>query len=159
MINKLYEIIKNILSFLKNILVKILNSRIITVIDIILIILIFVSLFVELPYGEYMPGGATSVISHLDNVKYKTKGDIATTHVSYIGGDILSIIGGIFMPDWDIIKTDDIKYSHEDLIDAEKRGRIEMFSSASVATVIAYEKANVELNITSEDYYVTFITD
>jgi PDZ domain-containing protein len=34
-----------------------------------------------------------------------------------------------------------------------------MFSSASVATVIAYEKANVELNITSEDYYVTFITE
>ena len=159
MFNKIYEIIKKILVFIKNLLIKIFNSRIITIIDIILIILILVSIFVELPYGVYMPGGATSVISHLDNVKYKTKGDIATTHVSYIGGDILSIIGAFFMPDWDIIKTDTIKYSHEDLIDAEKRSRIEIFSSASVATVLAYEKAEVDLEITSEDYYVTYITE
>lgn len=157
MFNKIYEVLKKIFATLKNILSKIFNDVVVIILDIILIILIFISIFIELPYGVYMPGGATSVITHLNNIKYETKGDIATTHVSFISGDILSLIGALIMPNWDIIKIEDIKYSHEELVDAEKRSVIDLYSSASIATVLAYEKAGEELEITSTDRFVTFI--
>lgn len=150
MTNKIYEKTKKILN-------KIFNGTTITIINIILISLILISLFVELPYGVYMPGGATSVITHLSNIKYKASGDIATTHVSYIGGEIFSLIAAIFIPNWDIVPVSDMKYTHEEIEDADKRMKIDLYSSASVATVLAYERAGVPLEITSEEYYVTYL--
>ena len=129
----------------------------ISIINVILISLILISLFIELPYGVYMPGGATSVINQLSNVKNKPSGDIATTHVSYVGGEILTIIGSFFVPNWDIIKVDDIKYSNEDIKEANQRRKIEMISSADAATIVAYKKAGKELIINSEDYVVSYI--
>ena len=149
MFNKLYEILKKILK-------TIFNKTTLAIANILLII-ILISLFVELPYGVYMPGGASSVLKQLSNIKYETSGDIRSTHVSYIGGDIISIIASFFIPNWDIVPVEEMTLDNEDIEQADQRRKIEMLLSANQAIELAYQKAGEKINIVSQKYVINYI--
>ena len=150
MFNKLYEILKKILK-------TIFNKTTLAIANILLIIIILISLFVELPYGVYMPGGASSVLKQLSNIKYETSGDIRSTHVSYIGGDIISIIASFFIPNWDIVPVEEMTLDNEDIEQADQRRKIEMLLSANQAIELAYQKAGKKINIVSQKYVINYI--
>lgn len=142
MINKLYTIIKE---YIKN--------NIGFIITLLVIILVFQ---INLPWSIYAPGGIISIDKRLSGSNYKSDGSINLTYVTFIKGNIPSLLMGLILPSWDIVDNDDLKSSNEELEDANKRNVIYLYESISNATYVAYNKAQIEPNITDTSYYLFY---
>lgn len=122
----------------------------------ILIILIFT---VRLPWSIYAPGGTINLNERLENKKYKSKGSFNMTYVSFVKGNIPTILLAIINPSWDIINNSELTLEGEELKEAEIRDRLALKQSVSDATYLAYKTANIDLPIFSKKVYVSYIYD
>lgn len=138
MINKIYEVIK------KNIK------------DIIFIIVFVIVVNIKLPFSVYAPGGIIDVSKRLNE---NTNTSINMTYVSYIEGKLPVVLLSFILPNWDIVKNDDIKYDNETIDDANTRDRIYLYESVSNAIYVAYNYVGENLNIKETNYYVNYIDD
>lgn len=142
MINKLYTLIKE---YIKNNL-----GFIITLIAIILVFQI------NLPWSVYAPGGIISIDERLSGSSYESNGSINLTYVTFVKGNIPSVLMGLILPSWDLVDNDDLKSSNEEMEDANKRNVIYLYESISNATYVAYTNAGIEPNITKTSYYIFY---
>lgn len=144
--------IKVFINYVLNIIKKNLSS-------IIGLIIVLCFLFVKLDYSVYAPGGAISIEDRLSNVLYKSEGSFNLTYVSSLEGRLSNIILAWILPDWDLVKNEDITIDNETLEVMTRRELISLYESISSATYVAYTSANIDVNITSYNYYVYYIAD
>ena len=142
MINKLYTIIKQYI-----------KDNVAFLITLLAIILAF---NINLPWSVYAPGGIISIDERLSGSNYKSDGSINLTYVTFVKGNIPSVLMGLILPSWDLVDNDDLKSSNEDLEDANKRNVIYLHESISNATYVAYNYAGIEPNITKTSYFIFY---
>lgn len=124
---------------------------------IILFIFLVACLTVKLPWSVYTPGGLINVDERLKGSKYSSDGSINLTYVTFMEGKIPNVLLALILPEWDLVKNDDIKIDNETLKDANKREIIYLKESISNATLVAYQAAGGEIDVTSEHDYITYI--
>lgn len=138
MANKIYEIIKD-------------NIK-----SIIFIIIFIVVINLKLPFSVYAPGGTIDISKRLNK---NTTSNINMTYVSFIEGKIPVLLLSFLMPNWDIVKDNDIKYDNETLKDSITRDKIYLYESISNAKSVAYKYLNKDLEIKETKYYATYISE
>lgn len=130
-------------------------------VDFILPLVIFFVLFlvlnINLPWSVYSPGGLISVKDRL-NVD-DASDNYYLTYVSFSKGTPITLLFASIMPEWDIVSNDEIKNDKEDMDDVEARDKIYMEEAISNSTYLAFTKAGITPNITSNHIYVTYILE
>lgn len=125
----------------------------------IILIITLILFYVRLPWSIYAPGGVIELNKRLENVSYKSKGSINMTYVSFIKGNIPTLLLALINPSWDIVSNSELTLKGEELKEAEIRDRLALKQSVSDATYLAYNKANIPLNIKDRKIYVSYIYD
>lgn len=144
MFTKIYEKIK---SFIKE------NYK-----GLIVLIAIFLLFTIELPYSIYTPGGSVNLNERItiDNESEIT-GSFNMAYVSMVKGSIPFLLVSKIIPDWDIVKKENITIEGEDMGSMMDRERLYLKESQDAATINAYKKAGKNLNITNTNNNVSFI--
>ena len=146
MFNKIYDKIKNfIISNYKFIIVW--------------IILIFM-FFYELPYVIYTPGGIVNLEDRIkvDDTNLEDSGSLNMSYVSLVKGTIPMLLIATFMPNWDVLDKDEITVEDESVDELLELERLYMQSSIDNATILAFTKAEKEINITKNINNIVYIT-
>lgn len=139
-----------------NLLLKRIKENIIFIAFVIFIIVVF---NINTPYSVYSPGGLINVDERLSGDIYKNEGKINLTYVTFSEGKIPNLILAFLLPSWDIVKTSDVTYDNETLEELNLRDRIQLYSSISNATYLAYKKSGKEINITGDASYIVSLAD
>ena len=146
MLNKIYEKIKKFI--LENYKFMI-----------ILIVLVFTFTY-EFPYVVYTPGGIVNLEKRIDvEKKVEKKGSLNMSYVTLRKGNIPSILLSFVIPDWDLLKESEVTIDDESVDDLLKMEKLYMASSIDNATILAYKKANKEINITNNVNNVIYVDD
>ncbi len=145
MFNNLYEKIK---MFMKK-----------NIFAIVLALVLFLLLFIELPYDVEMPGGTIDLENRVtvNGETTEIEGSFNMAYVSVIRGKIPYIIMGLILPDWDVVKQSDSMYENETVKDATKRDKLELKQSINYATVVAMDAAGINYEISNRENYVAYI--
>lgn len=126
---------------------------------IIILITIFLLFSVELPFSIYTPGGAVNLNERVSiEGAYEPKGSFNMAYVSMVKGSIPFLLVSKIIPDWDIVPKNKITYNDEDMQEMMLRERIYLEESINNATILAYKKANKEINIKKVNNYAGYIT-
>ena len=126
---------------------------------IILIVLVFTFTY-EFPYVVYTPGGIVNLEKRIDvEKKVEKKGSLNMSYVTLRKGNIPSILLSFVIPDWDLLKESEVTIDDESVDDLLKMEKLYMASSIDNATILAYKKANKEINITNNVNNVIYVDD
>ncbi len=146
MINKIYVGFKN---FIKE------NYK-----SLIIIAVIFALFMVELPYAIYTPGGAVNLDNRITiEGEYEEEGSFNMAYVSMVRGSIPFLLISKIIPDWDIVKKEDITYEGENIQEMMDRERLYLKESQDAAIINAYQKAGKEIEITKVNNNVSLISE
>lgn len=144
MLNKIYEKIKRFI--LEN--YKFLIA----------LILIVVTLTYEFPYVVYTPGGIVNLENRIKiENDIENKGSFNMSYVTLRKGNLPSILLSYVIKDWDLIKENEITSDNESVDDLLKLEKLYMNSSIDNATILAYQKAGKNINITKNINNVIYI--
>ena len=127
------------------------------IINLITLTILLLCIFYRPNVNIESPGGLINISERLSNVVYKSKGSFNLTYVTSYRGNILTVLLGKILPDWDIVKDSDV--SDIDYNTLYKMQTISLYSSISNATYNAYTKAGVEVNIKNRNLYIYYIYD
>ena len=127
------------------------------IINLITLTILLLCIFYRPNVNIESPGGLINISERLSNVVYKSEGSFNLTYVTSYRGNILTVLLGKILPDWDIVKDSDV--SDIDYNTLYKMQTISLYSSISNATYNAYNKAGVEVNIKNRNLYIYYIYD
>lgn len=124
----------------------------------IMIIIVILLTFIRLPYYIELPGG----IFNLDNkivspIKIETSGSINMAYVTEIKATIPTYLLSLINKNWDLEKISDVISSNETEEEQNYRNKMLLKEANSTATIVAYNKANKNLEIASKKLYITYI--
>ena len=145
MINKLYEKIKN---FIKN------NYKFLIVM--LVIILLF---YVELPFMIYKSGGTIDLKKRLEiETSYREDGKLQMSYVSALKGTPAFILLSFILPDWDLYPLEEItnEGNYDDVITL---GKVYLKDGINNAKIAAFQEAGEEVKITKTINTVAFLSD
>lgn len=146
MFNKLYE---NIKSFIVE------NYKFLLVWGIIIFLF-----FYEFPFVIYTPGGIVNLESRIEvEDGYETEGSLNMSYVSLVKGTLPMILLSYVIPNWDLIKSSEITIENESVDELLEMEKLYMQSSIDNATILAYQTAGAEINITREVNNIIYISD
>lgn len=144
MFTKIYEKTKN---FIKE------NYK-----GLIVLIAIYLLFAIELPYSIYSPGGAVNLNERIKmDDKNESAGSFNMAYVSMVKGSIPFLLVSKIIPDWDIVKKENITIDGETMDNMMKRERLYLEESINAATINAYQKAGKEITITAIKNSVSYI--
>ncbi len=116
--------------------------------------------FYEFPFVIYTPGGIVNLEERIDvDTDYETTGSLNMSYVSLVKGTLPMILLSYIMPNWDLIKSSDITVNDESVDELLELEKLYMQSSIDNATILAYQKAGLELTITREVNNIVYIAD
>lgn len=139
-----------------NLVVKYIKENILFFITLIVIIFL---LNIKIPYSVYSPGGIINVDERLSGSVFKTSGEINLTYVTFSEGRLPNILLALILPEWDIVKNSDVTYDNETLEELNLKDRIQLYSSISNATYLAYKKSGKKVEITGDSSYIISLAD
>lgn len=146
MFNKIYEKIKE---FMKE------NYK-----SLIVLLIIFLTFTIELPYSIYTPGGAVDLNKRIEiEDSYEVKGSFNMAYVSMVKGSIPFLLLSYVIPDWDIVKKEDITISGETMDKMLEREKLYLQESIDAAIINAYTKANKKITITNINNMISYISN
>lgn len=146
MFNKLYE---NIKSFIVE------NYKFLLVWGIIIFLF-----FYEFPFVIYTPGGIVNLERRIEvEDGYETEGSLNMSYVSLVKGTLPMILLSYVIPNWDLIKSSEITIEDESVDELLEMEKLYMQSSIDNATILAYQTAGAEINITREVNNIIYISD
>lgn len=126
---------------------------------IVLIILVVFCLY-DTGYSIYKPGGTINTSDRITGDVYKSKGSFNMAYVGMIEGKLPYYLLAKVIPNWELVKNDKITYSeHETMEDSLTRDHLYYEEAISSATMVAYNKANVNYSISKENSYVIYLSD
>lgn len=125
----------------------------------ILVLLFIVIIFrVELPYKIYTPGG---MVDLTDRIRveggYSKEGKLGMAYVSMVRGSAPFLLLSYLIPDWDIVKEEDITLENESFEEMFEADRIATKQSIDSAIISSYRYAGKEISVESEVVHVTYI--
>lgn len=148
MFNKLYE---NIKDFMKN------NWSYLLTFGIILAIFL-----IKIPYQVEMPGGIIDLNNRVtingEEVE-DTEGSFNMAYVSVVQGSIPYSLLSFIIPDWDLVKSSDVKMDNETVEEANKRDKLYLDQSKNYAIVAALETAGIKYEIKNKVNYVAMVSE
>ena len=121
------------------------------------IIALFLLMTIRLPYQIYGPGGKIDLSDRFTGEEHETSGSFNVTYISSYPGTLPLLGLSYIIPNWDIVKDTDVKYSNETIEEARKRDKIYNDYATSNATYFAYNRAGKEIEIKEKKLYVTYI--
>lgn len=144
MFTKIYDFLKN---FIKD------NYK-----GLLAILIIYLVFSIELPYSIYAPGGAIDLDERvtIEN-SYQTDGSFNMAYVSMVKGSLPFLLISYVIPDWDIVKTEDLTIEGEDKEEMLAREKISLQTSIDNAILTAYNYAQQEIEITKTKAVVSYI--
>lgn len=146
MFNKLYSNVKNFI---------VENYKFLIIWGIIIFLF-----FYEFPYVIYTPGGIVNLEDRIEVENSRdTKGSLNMSYVSLVKGTLPMILLSYIIPNWDLVKSSEITAPDESVDELLELEKLYMQSSIDNATILAYEKAGKELNITREVNNIVYISD
>lgn len=137
-------------------LIKYLKDNIIFFIVLTAVIILF---NINIPYSIYSPGGLINIDKRLSGSVNKSNGKLNLTYVTFSEGRIPNILLALILNDWDIVKNEDVVLDNETLEELNKKEKIQLYSSISNATYLAYQKAGKNIQITGDASYIVSISD
>lgn len=146
MINKLYEYLKR---FIKECYK-----------ELIVLFVIFLLFYIELPYVIYAPGGTINLNERII-IKdgYNSDGEINMSYVTMVKGTIPNILLSKIIKNWDLDKASNITYEGDSVKETVEKDKLSMEEAQDNATIAAYQLTNHVLKITKYHNIVTYITD
>ncbi|MDE6285172.1 MAG: PDZ domain-containing protein [Bacilli bacterium] len=125
-------------------------------ISLVVIIVLFTT---ELPYVVYIPGGIVELNDRIEvEGGYEAEGTLNMSYVSLLKGKIPLLAFSFLMKDWDIEKASEITSEDQSVDELLQLEKLYMASSIDYATILAYQKAGKELNITDTVNNIVYIT-
>lgn len=125
------------------------------------IICFFVLLLVltyEFPYYIETPGGTIDVASRITvEDGFSSVGSFHLAYVSELKATIPTLFMAKLKKDWDIIKRSEVVMENEDAKDVYFRDRLQLEEANQHAILVAYQKANKEVEIVQQQLFVTYI--
>ena len=116
--------------------------------------------FYEFPYVIYTPGGIVNLEDRIEVENSRdTEGSLNMSYVSLVKGTLPMILLSYCLPNWDLVKSSEITAPDESVNELLELEKLYMQSSIDNATILAYEKAGKELNITREVNNIVYISD
>ena len=88
------------------------------------IIALFLLMTIRLPYQIYGPGGKIDLSDRFTGEEHETSGSFNVTYISSYPGTLPLLGLSYIIPNWDIVKDTDVKYSNETIEEARKRDKI-----------------------------------
>jgi len=114
----------------------------------------------ELPYVIYTPGGSVSLSDRVEvEDGYSSSGSLEMAYVSMVKGNIPFLLFSFFMPNWDIVSTDQLKPKNETLDEMIRADQISLLEAQNNALYAAFTLANKEVHVTSETNHLVYISD
>ena len=146
MFNKLYSNVKNFI---------VENYKFLIIWGIIIFLF-----FYEFPFVIYTPGGIVNLEDGIEVENSRdTEGSLNMSYVSLVKGTLPMILLSYCLPNWDLVKSSEITAPDESVDELLELEKLYMQSSIDNATILAYEKAGKELNITREVNNIVYISD
>ena len=130
------KIIENIKTFIKE------NYK-----QLIVLILLIVAVSIELPYYIEAPGGTINITKRIDEDYNKKNGSLNMLYVTQYRGNIVTVLLGKIFNNWDINKISKQQISNETARDIHIRNKIMLENSVQNATFVAYENANIKIDV------------
>lgn len=125
-----------------------------------MIITILLLTFIRLPYYIKIPGGILNIADKLDtNIKINTSGSLNMAYVSEIKATIPTYLYSKINKNWDLEKISEVVNCNETISEQEYRNKMLLNEANSIATIVAFKKANKEISIKSQKNYITFIDE
>lgn len=120
--------------------------------DIIILLVVVFALFYKFPFVIYKPGGIINVTDRItiDGVNNKEKGTYNLSYVSSVNGNTPNMILGLILKDWEIIPIEEVEIDGFDYEESLRIGRYEFQNAIETATIVAYQKAGKEVEVTGE---------
>ncbi len=127
-------------------------------------LLVFISLVIlftlELPYVVYTPGGIVPLEKRIEVTnKYDSKGSLNMSYVNFRKGTIPVIALSFIIPDWDLEKSSEVTGTNQSVDDLLEMEKLYMTSSIDNATIVAYQNAKKDIQITNEVHNIIYIDD
>lgn len=118
-------------------------------------------LFYPLPYYIYNGGGTINVDERIEiDNSYKDKGSFNLCYVSEIKATIPTYLLALVLPDWDIIKAEEVTLNEEETDqDVFTRNRIYLNNANMNAISVAYKKAEKDFEIEEINNYIIYLTE
>lgn len=125
-----------------------------------LLILIVVVFSFPLPYVIEAPGGVIMIDERISvTPTYESDGSFGMAYVSMIKGTVPSLILSLVNKNWEVSKASDITYDDETVQEMDKRERYDLEEAISNATITAYNYANKEVKIKSQQLVVVYMDE
>lgn len=119
------------------------------------LVLLVIVLNIKLPYIVERPGGITPLKTQIKIDDKYISGNYNSSYVKANSGSVVSVIMGLLIPKWDVVKIDEYTPSdnldYSDVINYEK---ILMNQSHNFAIKYVFDKLEIPYNISKEKIYV-----
>lgn len=123
------------------------------------LIVMFVFFFYELPFVVYKPGGTIDLSSRIEmENKYDSSGTLSMAYVSMMKGNIPFVLLSFVIPNWDLVKTEEITINEESVDDTIKRDRLYLEEGLDNATISAYRMAGKEIKNQKTHQVIVYLT-
>ncbi len=122
-----------------------------------IILLLFL---IKIPYQVEMPGGIIDLNNRVtvDGEETQIEGSFNMSYVSVVQGSIPYALLSYVIPDWDLVKSDDVKNENETIDEANKRDKLQLEQSKNYAIVAALRAAGYEPVIKDKVNYVAMVS-
>lgn len=124
------------------------------------LLVIYLLFTIELPYSIYSPGGSVNLNARINVAdKYEVTGSFNMAYVSMVKGSIPFLLVSKIIPDWDIVKKENITIEGEDMDSMMNRERLYLEESINAATINAYQKAGKNITIKEINNSISYISE
>ena len=115
--------------------------------QIIIILLLIIVVNIELPYYIEAPGGTINLTERINEDYNKEAGSLNMLYVTGYRGNVVTVLLGKIFDSWDIKKISNQQVSDENQEEIHIRNKIMLDNSIQNATFVAYNYANIPINI------------
>ncbi len=128
--------------------------------SLIVLLFVFMLFMVELPYSIYTPGGAVNLNERIkvDNGE-EVEGSFNMAYVSMVRGSIPFLLISKIIPDWDIVKKEDLTIEGENMNEMIAREKLYLQESMDAAVINAYKMAGKEIKIKEVINNVSYVAE
>lgn len=114
--------------------------------------------FYELPFAIYTPGGIVNLEDRIEvDGEHVTEGSLNMSYVSLVKGTLPMILLSYVIPNWDLVSRNEITRDDESVTEMLELEKLYMQSSIDNATILAYQKADKEIDVTREVNNIIYI--
>ncbi|MBQ2873535.1 MAG: PDZ domain-containing protein [Bacilli bacterium] len=126
--------------------------------QIIIILLLIIVVNIELPYYIEAPGGTINLTQRINEDYNKEDGSLNMLYVTGYRGNVVTLLLGWVFDTWDIQKISDQQVSNETQTEIHTRNKVMLDNSIQNATFVAYNYANIPINIKNKKNIVIATT-